>query len=113
MSPRQLPVVSGKRIVRALERAGFDVVSTRNPRSATLMGMQHWRPASLGLHTGTTGHGEVKLCVLRARRVRGLATSGSGLTACRRLVSIEGLLELTLFGLGPDLDEEHHDDTGP
>ena len=29
MSPRQLPVVSGKRIVRALEKAGFDVVSTR------------------------------------------------------------------------------------
>jgi predicted RNA binding protein YcfA (HicA-like mRNA interferase family) len=29
MSPRQLPVVSGKRIVRALEKAGFEVVSTR------------------------------------------------------------------------------------
>lgn len=29
MSPRQLPVVSGKRIVRALERAGFEVVRTR------------------------------------------------------------------------------------
>jgi predicted RNA binding protein YcfA (HicA-like mRNA interferase family) len=29
MSPRQLPVVSGKRLVRALEKAGFDVVSTR------------------------------------------------------------------------------------
>ena len=60
---------------------------TRNPRSATLMGL--------------------KLCVLRARRVRGLATSGSGLTAYRRLVGIEGLLVLTLFGLRPDLDEHH------
>jgi predicted RNA binding protein YcfA (HicA-like mRNA interferase family) len=29
MSPRQLPVLSGKRIVRALEKAGFQVVSTR------------------------------------------------------------------------------------
>jgi predicted RNA binding protein YcfA (HicA-like mRNA interferase family) len=29
VSPRQLPVISGKRIVRALEKAGFDVVSTR------------------------------------------------------------------------------------
>jgi predicted RNA binding protein YcfA (HicA-like mRNA interferase family) len=29
MSPRQLPVVSGKRIVRALDKAGFEVVSTR------------------------------------------------------------------------------------
>jgi len=29
VSPRQLPVVSGKRIVRALEKAGFEVVSTR------------------------------------------------------------------------------------
>ena len=29
MSPRQLPVVSGKRIVRALEKVGFEVVSTR------------------------------------------------------------------------------------
>jgi hypothetical protein len=48
-----------------------------------------------------------------ARRVRGLATSGSGLTAYRRLVGIEGLLVLTLFGLRPDLDEQHHDDTGP
>jgi predicted RNA binding protein YcfA (HicA-like mRNA interferase family) len=27
MSPRQLPVVSGKRIVRALEKAGFEVVA--------------------------------------------------------------------------------------
>jgi predicted RNA binding protein YcfA (HicA-like mRNA interferase family) len=30
MSPRQLPVVSGKRIVRALEKVGFEVVSTRS-----------------------------------------------------------------------------------
>jgi predicted RNA binding protein YcfA (HicA-like mRNA interferase family) len=29
VSPRQLPVVSGKRVVRALEKAGFEVVSTR------------------------------------------------------------------------------------
>ena len=29
MSPRQLPIVSGKRIVRALEKAGFEIVSTR------------------------------------------------------------------------------------
>jgi predicted RNA binding protein YcfA (HicA-like mRNA interferase family) len=29
VNPRQLPVVSGKRIVRALEKAGFEVVSTR------------------------------------------------------------------------------------
>jgi predicted RNA binding protein YcfA (HicA-like mRNA interferase family) len=29
MSPRPLPVLSGKRIVRALEKAGFEVVSTR------------------------------------------------------------------------------------
>lgn len=29
MSPRRLPVVSGKRIVRALEKAGFEVVGTR------------------------------------------------------------------------------------
>jgi len=29
MSPRQLPVVSGKRIVRALEKTGFEIVSTR------------------------------------------------------------------------------------
>ena len=29
LSPRQLPVVSGKRIVRALDKAGFEVVGTR------------------------------------------------------------------------------------
>ena len=29
MRPRQLPVVSGKRVVRALEKVGFEVVSTR------------------------------------------------------------------------------------
>jgi predicted RNA binding protein YcfA (HicA-like mRNA interferase family) len=29
VSPRQLPVVSGKRVVRALEKVGFEVVSTR------------------------------------------------------------------------------------
>jgi len=29
MNPRQLPVLSGKRIVRLLEKAGFEVVSTR------------------------------------------------------------------------------------
>jgi len=29
MSPRQLPVLSGKRIVRALEKAGCEIVSTR------------------------------------------------------------------------------------
>jgi len=29
MSPRQLPVLSGKRIVGALEKVGFEVVSTR------------------------------------------------------------------------------------
>jgi predicted RNA binding protein YcfA (HicA-like mRNA interferase family) len=29
VSPRRLPVVSGKRIVRALEKVGFEVVSTR------------------------------------------------------------------------------------
>src|SRR5215472_16354787 len=58
-----------------------------NPRSATLMGL--------------------KLCVLRARRVRGLDTSDSGLTAYRRLVGIEGLLVMTPFGLRPDLDEDH------
>jgi predicted RNA binding protein YcfA (HicA-like mRNA interferase family) len=28
VSPRQLPVVSGKRIVSALEKVGFEVVST-------------------------------------------------------------------------------------
>ena len=45
-------------------------------------------------------HSELKLCVLRARRVRGLATSGSGLTAYRRLEGIEGLLVLTLLAPG-------------
>jgi hypothetical protein len=42
----------------------------------------------------------LKLCVLHARRVRGLATSDSGLTAYRRLVGIEGLLGLTLLASG-------------
>src|SRR5262249_25193690 len=46
---------------------------------------------------------ELESCVFRARRVRGLARSGPGLAACRRLVGIEGLLVLALFGLRPDL----------
>ena len=29
MSPKRLPVVSGARVVRALEKDGFDVISTR------------------------------------------------------------------------------------
>ena len=29
MSPKRLPVVSGARIVRALEKDGFDVISTK------------------------------------------------------------------------------------
>src|SRR4249920_2682148 len=48
-----------------------------------------------------------------ARRVRGPATLGSDLIAARRLISIEGLLVLTLLGLRIDLDEHHQDDTGP
>src|SRR5215213_3019636 len=42
-----------------------------------------------------------------------LVASGSGLLAQRCLVGIEPPLELAPFGLRPDLDEEHHDDTGP
>jgi len=42
MSPRQLPVVSGKRIVRALEKAGFEssacaIESALHVRSATAL----------------------------------------------------------------------------
>jgi len=44
---------------------------------------------------------------------RRLVASGSGLLAQRCLVGIEPPLELAPFGLWPDLDEHHHDDTGP
>src|SRR5215218_11406772 len=44
---------------------------------------------------------------------RRLAASSSGLLAQRCLIGIERPLELAPFGLRPDLDEEHHDDTGP
>jgi hypothetical protein len=47
------------------------------------------------------------------RRPRRLVASGLGLLAPRCLVGIEGPLELAPFGLRPDLDEDHHDDTGP
>ena len=65
-------------------------------------------PEAQGFTRAQTGHNELKSCVFRARRVRGLATSDSGLIAHRRLIGIEGLLVLTLFGLRPDLDEHHH-----
>jgi len=37
VSPRQLPVVSGKRVVRALEKVGFEVVSTRGSIASYVM----------------------------------------------------------------------------
>ena len=40
---------------------------------------------------------ELRLCVLRARRVQGSATSGAGLIAHRRLVGIKNLLVLTFW----------------
>ena len=55
---------------------------------------------SVSSGASTTGDSELKLSVLRARRVRGLATSGSGLTAYRRLVGNEGLLVLTPLASG-------------
>jgi hypothetical protein len=39
--------------------------------------------------------------------------SGSGPIARGRLVGFQGLLVLTLLCLRNDLDEHHHDDTGP
>jgi hypothetical protein len=57
-------------------------------------------PEAQGFTRAQTGHNELKSCVFRARRVRGLATSDSGLIAHRRLIGIEGLLVLTLLASG-------------
>src|SRR5215831_6048140 len=65
-----------------------------------------------GQHRGGL-HNAGALCAPRVRRVLGVATPSSGLPARRRLVGFEGLLVLTPFGLRPDLDEHHHDGTGP
>ena len=51
------------------------------------------------------------LLALLAKQDR--AIPGSGPIARRRLVGIEGLLELTSFRLRIDLGEHHHDGTGP
>jgi hypothetical protein len=56
------------------------------------------RSASSG--RAQTGDSELKLCVLRARRVRGLATSGSGLTAYRRVLRARRVRGLATSGSG-------------
>jgi hypothetical protein len=55
--------------------------STRGHVAEALLGARTLTVRSVVSGASTTGHSELKLCVLRARRVRGLATSGSGLTA--------------------------------
>ena len=118
LAKRQEPPQDGPHVaLRAPTRWGAEVPFPCTARRQEPVGLvpAAARAGFAGEHKRATVscHSELKLCVLRARRVRGLATSDWGLTAYRRLVGIEGPLVLTPFGLRPDLDEYHHDDTGP
>jgi hypothetical protein len=88
----------------------------------TIFGLDQSDPRLLTL--GVTGVTASALMLARIRRTplprrrrsvipRRLVTSGSGLPAQPCLVGIQRLLELPPFHLRKDLNEHHHDDTGP
>ncbi len=91
-----------------------DVALMWPPRGSPAANGTPWKVIGQGVSHHPAGR-SAWLLPRRRRSVvpRRLVASSSGLLAQRCLVGIEPPLELAPFGVRPDLDEEHHHDTGP